>query len=123
MSSERRQLGSRSALFALVLLVAASFAAGSGLSAGQAALTQADAIRPAPKRANLWIDVTGGACVRSAKRVAYNNARACGWADANAKCRGADTVMVKGGDYGDVTIRGSNGQRATAAWRRSHVSR
>ena len=99
-----------SALFAFVLVVAASFAAASGLSAAQTTLTTSGAARPASKRANLWIDVTGGACVRSAKKVAYNNARACSWADANARCRGGDTVLVKGGDYGDVTIRGSNGR-------------
>ena len=96
-------------LFTFVLVVATSFAA-SGLSAAQATPTASDAARPAPKRANLWIDVSGGACARNAKKVAYNNARACSWADANTKCRGGDTVMVKGGNYGDVTIRGSNGR-------------
>jgi hypothetical protein len=99
-----------SALFAFVLVVAASFAAASGLSAAQGKVAASDAARPAPKRANLWIDVSGGACVRSVKKVAYNNARACSWADANARCRGGDAVLVKSGDYGDLTIRGSNGR-------------
>jgi hypothetical protein len=97
-------------LFAFVVVVAASFAAASGLSAAQANLAKSGAARPVPKRANLWIDVSGGACVRSAKKVAYKDARACSWADANARCRGGDAVMVKGGDYGDITIRGSNGR-------------
>jgi len=99
-----------SALFGVVLAIAASFALASGLTAAQATLTVSGAARPAPKRANLWIDVNGGACVRSPKKVAYNNGRACTWADANARCRGRDTVFVKGGDYADITIRGSNGR-------------
>jgi hypothetical protein len=105
-SHQRRR---RSGLFAFILVVAASLAV-SGLSAAQITSAKSGNAQPVSKGANLWIDVTGGACVRSARKVAYNNARACSWADANARCRGGDTVRVKGGDYGDVTIRGSNGR-------------
>ena len=34
----------------------------------------------------------------------------CSWQQANAACQGGDTVLVKGGTYGDVVIRGSNGR-------------
>jgi len=62
------------------------------------------------QRGNLWVDVNGGSCARAARPVAYRDARACGWAQANRICAGGDVVRVKGGAYGRVKIRGSNGR-------------
>jgi Right handed beta helix region len=66
---------------------------------------------PGPLQANLWIDADGGSCVRRGTAAAYNNARACTWDQANSKCAGGDTVRVKRGNYGDITLRGSNNRK------------
>lgn len=85
-------------------------------SVGPAAAGPA-ASRAAPQRANLWVDVNGGVCARTARPVAYRDARACGWAQANRICAGGDVVRVKGGDYGHVKIRGSNGRTHPCTFR------
>ena len=65
---------------------------------------------PPPGKANLWVDTTAGSCVRSATPAAYNDAQACSWSAANNKCAGRDDVVVRGGNYGNLRIRGSGGR-------------
>jgi chitodextrinase len=50
--------------------------------------------------ANIWVDLNGGSCTRSASAAAYNDAQACSSFNAAlaAASRG-DTVMVKAGTY------------------------
>jgi hypothetical protein len=66
--------------------------------------------RAAGTTANLWIDTNGGTCTRSASPVAYNDASACSWSAANSACQSNDVVIVKGGNYPNQLIRGSNGR-------------
>jgi hypothetical protein len=60
--------------------------------------------------ANLWVDTNGGTCTRNATPAVYSDAAACTWDQANDKCVGGDSAVVKGGTYGDISITGSNGR-------------
>jgi chitodextrinase len=71
---------------------------------------------PSGPVANLWVDTSGGSCVRSSTPGSYNDTAACSWQQANAACQGGDTVLVKGGSYGDVVIRGSNGRTSACSF-------
>jgi hypothetical protein len=63
--------------------------------------------------ANLWVDSNGGSCVRSATPVTYNDAQACSSFDlANDKCQNNDITLVKGSNYGDQSLSGSNSRTA-----------
>jgi hypothetical protein len=60
-----------------------------------------------PGTANLWVDTDGGTCVDNASAVTYTSATACGSLDAAndiADCD--DTILIKGGTYGDQAITG-----------------
>lgn len=60
-----------------------------------------------PTTANLWIDTTGGTCVRQAGGGAYSDAGACSSIQtAVAACNGTagDTIRMKAGTYGSQTI-------------------
>jgi chitodextrinase len=72
---------------------------------------------PGSGTAHLWVDASGGSCVDSASPVAYNDAQACSWQQANATCEGGDTVLVKAGSYGNLSIRGSNGRTSACTFR------
>jgi chitodextrinase len=67
--------------------------------------------------AHLWVDASGGSCVDSSTQVPYSDAQACSWQQANATCEGGDTVLVKGGSYGNLSIRGSNGRTSACTFR------
>lgn len=57
-------------------------------------------VPPGITKGNLWIDPTGGSCVRRAKHVRFSAARACaslGRAYAAARC--GDIVLIASGDY------------------------
>lgn len=62
--------------------------------------------------ANLHINTTAGTCTRSASPIDFATAQAngwlCTWDQANDLCQNGDTVRVKGGSYGSVTVRGWN---------------
>ena len=59
--------------------------------------------------ANLFVDPSGGSCTRHATGAGYADGAACRSFDAaNDACRDGDLVLVKGGDYGDQPITGSN---------------
>lgn len=60
-----------------------------------------------PSTANLWVDVDGGTCTRSGSPTTYSNASACSWNGALSAASGGDTVLVKGGSYGTVTLNAS----------------
>ena len=72
---------------------------------------------PGGSAANIWVDANGGTCADSAGPVAYSDAAACSWAQANSTCDGGDSVLVKGGSYGNLTIRGSNGRSSACTFR------
>jgi hypothetical protein len=61
--------------------------------------------------ANIWVDpaATTG-CTDNASEAAYNAAQDCTWDQANDTCEAGDTVLVRGGSYGDVTISGLGGR-------------
>ena len=54
--------------------------------------------------ANLWVDASGGSCVRRTKPGGYANPSACSWNGAYQAARTGDLVLVKGGSYGNVRI-------------------
>jgi hypothetical protein len=56
--------------------------------------------------AHVWVDGNGGSCVRSPGSAAYVDAQACGSFDAAYRqVRPGDTVLIRGGTYGEQTIR------------------
>ena len=60
---------------------------------------------PPAGSANLWVDTSGGSCVRSAAGGAYVDAQACGSLNAAyAAASGGDTINVRCGSYGGQTI-------------------
>ena len=59
---------------------------------------------PPPGTARLWVDTSGGSCTRSATPAAYNDAKACSWNQAYRAAQTGDLILVKGGNYGDVSI-------------------
>ena len=54
--------------------------------------------------ANLWVDATGGSCVRQATPAAYADAQACSWNGAYQAAQTGDLILIRGGNYGDVKI-------------------
>jgi chitodextrinase len=59
---------------------------------------------PSGSAANLWVDPSGGSCVRQASPGAYADAQACSWNQAYQAAQTGDLVLVRGGSYGDVNI-------------------
>ena len=100
-----------------VLGVDAVDAAGNRSARGTANGTTSACSPPPVGSGNIWVDVNGGTCADNASPVAYNDAAACTWAQANSTSEGGDTVMVKGGSYGNVTLRGSNGRSSAVTFR------
>ena len=101
-----------------------AFDAAGNRSAKSTVVTSTAACAPPPPpppptggTANIWVDANGGTCADSAGPVAYSDAAACSWAQANTTCEGGDTVLVKGGSYGNLTIRGSNGRSSACTFR------
>src|SRR6266511_2345977 len=94
------------------LAVDAYDAAGNRSAKAQAIASTSACPAPLPSSsgANLWVDTSGGTCARSGSLVAYSDGAACSWQQANAACLGGDTVLVKGGSYVNVVVRGSNGR-------------
>jgi hypothetical protein len=60
-----------------------------------------------PTTANLWVDADGGTCTRSASPTTYSNAAACTPNAALAAASGGDTVLIKGGSYGAISLTAS----------------
>jgi chitodextrinase len=54
--------------------------------------------------ANLWVDTNGGSCVRQATAGGYVDGQACSWNQAYQAAQTGDLILVKGGNYGNVTI-------------------
>jgi len=60
--------------------------------------------------ANLWIDTTGGTCVRNSSPAVYNDAAACSSMQvAMAACTAGDTIRMKNGTYAAQTVTQSLG--------------
>lgn len=60
--------------------------------------------------AHVWVDGSGGSCLRQATAGAYVDAQACGSLDAAYQAAAAgDMVRIKGGSYGDQTINVKSG--------------
>jgi len=68
---------------------------------------------PSGPVANLWVDTSGGSCVRQATRSAWVDAQACSWTQAYQAAQTGDLILVKGGSYGNVAI-GPNRSAITA---------
>jgi chitodextrinase len=66
-----------------------------------------------PTTANLWVDPNGGTCIRRNKRARWVDLQACSWSGAYGAARTGDLVLVRGGEYGDVTL-GPNRASITA---------
>jgi hypothetical protein len=61
---------------------------------------------PAAGTAHVWVDTNGGSCARSASTAGYADGQACGSLDAAYRVvRPGDTVLIRGGTYGEQTIR------------------
>jgi hypothetical protein len=54
--------------------------------------------------ANLWVDTTGGSCVRRARAGSWRDGQACSWNEAYRKALSGDLILVRGGSYGNVSI-------------------
>lgn len=54
--------------------------------------------------ANLWVDTTGGSCVRRTSAGRWRDGQACSWNQAYGKARSGDLILIRGGSYGNVTI-------------------
>ena len=67
----------------------------------------------APTVANLWVDPNGGSCARRSMRAGWVDAQACSWNQAYQASRTGDLILVRGGNYGDVTL-GPNRASITA---------
>jgi hypothetical protein len=86
---------------------------------------RAPVARAARRRANLWVDTSGGSCSRRPKRSAYSPATACGSLDAAYRAAAlGDTVIVTCSTgasctYPAQTIREHNAKAGTA--RARHV--
>ena len=59
---------------------------------------------PSGSAANLWVDPSGGSCVRLASPGGYVDAQACGWGQAYQAAQTGDLILVRGGSYGDVKL-------------------
>jgi Right handed beta helix region len=54
--------------------------------------------------ANVWVDPTGGSCVRRAQAHRWRDGQACSWNQAYGKALSGDVILVRGGSYGNVSI-------------------
>jgi chitodextrinase len=63
---------------------------------------------PSGPTANLWVDTNGGTCARQSAAGSYADAQACTWSTAYLAAQTGDTVRVRNGSYGDVTITANN---------------
>lgn len=60
---------------------------------------------PPSGNANLWVDTTGGSCVRQAKPGRYVDAQACESLNAAYQtARPGDVILIKGGSYPDQRV-------------------
>jgi chitodextrinase len=79
-----------------------------GNRSGKSSITAStSACSPAPppaSSANLWVDSSGGSCVRQATRGSWVDAQACSWNQAYQTAQTGDLILVRGGNYGNVTI-------------------
>lgn len=63
------------------------------------------AIGTGPSSANLWIDTSGGTCMRQPTPNSYNDASACSSIQAAlSKCEAGDIIRMKAGTYGAQSI-------------------
>ena len=77
----------------------------SGRATVGAATSACSAPPPPPSgSANLWVDASGGSCVRQASAGGYSDAQACGWNQAYQAAQTGDLILVKGGSYGNVKL-------------------
>lgn len=58
----------------------------------------------APSAANLWVDTSGGSCLRRSVRAGWADGQACSWNEAYRAAQTGDLILVRGGNYGDVTL-------------------
>jgi len=64
--------------------------------------------------ANLWVDSSGGSCVRSVTPAVYSDAQACGsFSDAYQAAQAGDLVLVKGGNYSNQAINNPTAKTGT----------
>jgi chitodextrinase len=86
-----------------------------GNRSGKASVTGAtSACSPPPPpsgaaTANLWVDTSGGSCVRQSTPAGYSDGQACGWNQAYLAARTGDLILVRGGSYGNINIGPNNG--------------
>ena len=68
-------------------------------------------VQPAPPgAANLWIDSSGGSCIRQASAGSYSDAQACGsFAAAYGAAASGDVIRVRAGSYGAQFFAGGVG--------------
>lgn len=86
-----------------VVVTASNFAPNQGTATSAAS----GSVSAAPAgTANIWVSASGSysGCARSATLVAYNAATDCSWSGAYSAASSGDSVIVKGGSYGAVTM-------------------
>ena len=92
-----------------------------GITASTTACSPPPAPAPAPApgsgTANLWVDTTGGSCVRQSAPGAYTDAQACSWSAAYQAAQTGDVIFVKGGSYGDVTMGANKAGTSNVTYR------
>ena len=90
-------------------MVAATFVVVNASAAGRP-YSGADGVRAGATDnpgASIWVDPRGGSCSRSSSPAAFAAAKACGSIDrAWSACRPGDTITVRAGSYGPLTISG-----------------
>jgi chitodextrinase len=97
------------------LAVDAFDAAGNRSGKAQISASTASCAPPPPPPsgsgvANVWVDGSGGSCLRVGVAAGYVDAQACGSLDAAyQKASAGDLVLVKGGSYPDQTINNRSG--------------
>jgi hypothetical protein len=90
-----------------ILIALGAAACGGGSDTGTDAAVLPDAPSTTPTIANVWVDLDGGSCTRSATPAEYVDADACGSFDAAWDVASAgDTIVVKAGTYGPQSITG-----------------
>jgi chitodextrinase len=63
--------------------------------------------------ANLWVDPNGGSCSRAATAGSYSDSAACGTLSAAFQAaQNGDTVLIKGGSYGNQQVNNRAGAAA-----------
>ena len=63
--------------------------------------------KPAPAGStlgNLWVDTSGGSCVRQTTPGRWLDGQGCSWNQAYTRARSGDLILVRGGSYGDVNF-------------------